>query len=63
MERRQIGQEQLAVSCNRDRQTSLDAILTLLDWTEIGRRFDGIHAASTGEAGWPPRFEMRAIRD
>jgi transposase, IS5 family len=54
MERRQIGQEQLAVSCNRDRQTSLDAILTLLDWTEIGRRFDGIHAASTGEAGWPP---------
>ena len=39
----------------------MDAISTLIDWTEIDRRFDGIHAASKGEAGWPPLALFKAM--
>ena len=36
-------------------------MLTLIDWTEIDRRFDGITAASKGEAGWPPLALFKAM--
>jgi transposase, IS5 family len=61
MTRHRISEKQLAVGCNRDRQTSSDAMLTVSDSTEIDRRFDGTHAAPKSEAGWPPLALFQAM--
>jgi transposase, IS5 family len=61
MTRHRISEKQLAVGCNRDRQTSSDATLTVSGSTEIDRWFDGIHAAPKSEAGWPPLALFQAM--
>src|SRR5215207_390693 len=62
MARRQIGQEQLALSSDVPRGgTALDEIIALVDWAELDRLLSGISASAKGEPGWPPLALLRAL--
>ena len=62
MARRQIGQEQLALSSDGPRGgTPLDEIVALVDWAELDCLLSGISASAKGERGWPPLALFRAL--
>ena len=52
MPRRRIGQETMFVGI--EKRSSLDDLVTLIDWAPIERRLEVIHAAPRGESSWPP---------
>jgi IS5 family transposase len=60
--RRQIGQEQLALSGAEPRGGSaLDEVAALVDWAELDHLLAGISASAKGEPGWPPLALFRAL--
>jgi IS5 family transposase len=59
MPRRRIGQEELFSTCGR--RSSLDDLLTLIDWSEIDATLVPVHASAKGEASWPPLAMFRAL--
>ena len=62
MARRRIGQEQLWLDCRpARRQSSLDEVAGLVDWSELDGLLAGISAAAKGEPGWPPLALFRAL--
>jgi IS5 family transposase len=62
MARRQIGQEQLALSSDAPRGgAALDEVAALIDWAEIEGLLSGISASAKGEPGWPPLASFRAL--
>src|SRR3954465_14580295 len=62
MARRQIGQEQLALSGAEPRGGSaLDEVAALVDWAELDHLLAGISASAKGEPGWPPLALFRAL--
>jgi IS5 family transposase len=62
MARRRIGQERLSVGeGNPPRDTTLDEMSALIDWTEIDRHLAGVYAAAKGEPAWPPLALFRTL--
>jgi transposase, IS5 family len=62
MSRRQIGQEELIFRARKStRQSPLDELVRLIDWTPLARDLDGIHCASKGEPAWPPLALFKAL--
>lgn len=53
MARRQIGQERFSF-LDRTKQTELDGLDALIEWSEIDGSMTDISCSSKGEAGWPP---------
>src|SRR3974377_1374234 len=53
MSRRKIGQEELVFNARCvARQSSLDELISLIDWASLAYELDGIHSASKGEPAW-----------
>ncbi len=60
MARRQIGQERF-LFLDGTKQTELDGLDALIDWSEIDGSMTGISCSSKGEAGWPPLCLFKAF--
>ncbi len=58
---RQIGQESFRFGARAVRPTSLDALLTLIDWEPAGRTLTGLYAPAMGEKAWPPFSMFKAL--
>ena len=59
MPSRQIGQEVLLPA--PEKRSSLDEIISLIDWAPIEQQLDVIYSAQRGEASWPPLAMFRAM--
>ena len=61
MGRRRIGQESFGFGDERGgRQSSLDELLTLIDWSAAERALVDVSCAAKGEPAWPPLALFRA---
>ncbi len=60
MARRKIGQERFQFF-DGVKQTELDKLDALVDWSEIDRSMADISCSSKGEAGWPPLCMFKAF--
>jgi transposase, IS5 family len=62
MARRRIGQDMLAFSPeNAGRQSALDKLLDLIDWTPVEHHLRDISCAAKGEPAWPPLVLFKAL--
>ena len=61
MSRRRIGQERFGFAANSSKQSSLDELTKLIDWTPIDRSLEVISCAARGEPAWPPRSLFKAM--
>jgi IS5 family transposase len=61
MSRRSIGQEAFGFAIGRSRSSSLNELLTLIEWVPIGDALKGISCAAKGEPGWPPLALFKAM--
>jgi IS5 family transposase len=62
MARRQIGQETLGFGAERENRVSpLEKLSELIDWAPVDFLLADIHAASKGEAAWPPLALFKAL--
>jgi transposase, IS5 family len=61
MAHRRIGQESLRLSAQALRQTSLDELHALLDWTPAERAFCSLYRSAMGEKAWPPLAMFKAL--
>jgi IS5 family transposase len=62
MPRRKIGQEELALQPQHAaRQSSLDTLACLIDWSPIEQQINAIHSAVKGEPAWPPLALFKAL--
>ncbi len=60
MARRVIGQEQFSFSV-RSKQTELDDLDGLIDWTKPDAMMANISSSAVGEQGWPPLCLFKAL--
>jgi transposase, IS5 family len=62
MSRRRIGQETFGFrdNCGR-RQTSLDELAKLIDWSRIEAQLVDISSSGKGEPAWPPLALFKAL--
>lgn len=58
---RSIGQEQLGLSDQVRRSSSLDELCDLVDWQPIAELLAKLHASAKGEPAWPPLAMFRAL--
>ena len=62
MAHRRIGQDTLMFSsAGAARQSTLDKLLELIDWTPIERQLRDISCAAKGEPAWPPLALFKAM--
>jgi transposase, IS5 family len=61
MAQRRIGQEALRFDTAAERQTSLDALLALVDWIPAERALSSLYKAPKGEKAWPPLAMFKAL--
>ena len=62
MGQRRIGQERLRLEqASEGRQSSLDEISELIDWSPIGQTLRDIYSAAKGEPAWPPLALFKAL--
>jgi len=62
MPRRKIGQEELALQPQHAaRQSSLDTLACLIDWSPIEQQINAIHSAVKGGPAWPPLALFKAL--
>src|ERR1700736_2170325 len=61
MARRRIGQEVFRFGGKAERQTNLDALAALIDWTQADRLLAGLYPAPKGEKAWPPLSMFKAL--
>ena len=61
MSRRSIGQEAFGFAIGQSRSSSLNELLTLIDWVPIDDALKVISCAAKGEAGWPPLTLFKAM--
>jgi len=59
--RRSIGQEQFGFAGRERAASSLDALISLIDWSEVAMVLDPLYPASKGEPAWPPLAMFRAL--
>ena len=56
MAQRLIGQEQFGFSRRERTTSSLDALVSLIDWSPVAELLDPPYPAANGEHAWPPLF-------
>ena len=61
MARRSIGQEQFGFAGGERAVSSLDALLSLIDWNQVAELLDPLYPATKGEPAWPPLAMFRAL--
>src|ERR1700732_50337 len=61
MAQRRIGQEVFRFGGKAERQTNLDALAALIDWTQADRLLAGLYPAPKGEKAWPPLSMFKAL--
>ncbi len=62
MARRRIGQDTLVFSSEgAGRQSTLDKLLDLIDWTPVEQQLRDISCAAKGEPAWPPLVLFKAM--
>jgi IS5 family transposase len=61
MAQRRIGQEAFHFGAKALRQTSLDELATLIDWSHAGQALAGLYVSAKGEKAWPPLAMFKAL--
>jgi transposase, IS5 family len=61
MAQRRIGQEALRFGMEAERQTSLDALLALIDFAPADLALAGLYPSAKGEKAWPPLLMFKAL--
>ncbi len=61
MARRRIGQEAFRFGTEAERQTSLDALAALIDWSIAESVLAALYPAPKGEKAWPPLAMFKAL--
>lgn len=61
MSRRRIGQESFGFGDGGRRHSSLDDLVTLIDWACVDRQLASISCAAKGEPAWPPLALFKAL--
>lgn len=54
MAQRSIGQERFGFSRSERTTSSLDALVSLIDWHTVAVLLEPLYPASKGEPAWPP---------
>jgi IS5 family transposase len=58
---RSIGQERFGFAGRERAPSSLDALVSLIDWSPVEVLLDPLYPASKGEPAWPPLAMFRAL--
>jgi IS5 family transposase len=58
---RSIGQEQFGFAGRERTTSSLDALVSLIDWSPVAALLDPLYPAAKGEPAWPPVAMFRAL--
>lgn len=61
MAQRRIGQEGFRFGARAERQTSLDELGALIDWTNADQVLARLYPAPKGEKAWPPLAMFQAL--
>ncbi|MGH6834331.1 MAG: transposase [Methylocella sp.] len=61
MAQRRIGQETFRFGTEAKRQTSLDALAALIDWSAADLVLSPLYPAAKGEKAWPPLAMFKAL--
>ncbi|MFC3441323.1 IS5 family transposase [Sphingobium rhizovicinum] len=61
MARRSIGQERFGFAGGGRAASSLDTLVSLIDWNPIGELLDPLYPAAKGEPAWPPLAMVKAL--
>ncbi|MBB3992273.1 IS5 family transposase [Croceicoccus naphthovorans] len=61
MARRSIGQEKFGFAGRKRAASSLDALVSLVDWNQVAELLDPLYPAAKGEPSWPPLAMFRAL--
>ena len=61
MSRRRIGQETFGFGDRRERQSSLDELAKLIDWSRVEMHLVDISSSAKGEPAWPPLALFKAL--
>jgi transposase, IS5 family len=59
--RRSIGQEQFGFAGRERAASSLDMLVSLIDWSEVAMVLDPLYSAAKGEPAWPPLAMFKAL--
>jgi transposase, IS5 family len=61
MAQRSIGQERFGFSASERTTSSLDALVSLIEWRAVAALLDPLYPASKGEPAWPPLAMFKAL--
>lgn len=61
MAQRRIGQEAFRFTPKAERQSSLDALSSLIDWAPSDRALAGLYPSAKGEKAWPPLAMFKVL--
>ena len=61
MAQRSIGQEQFGFAGRERAASSLDALVSLIDWGQVAALLDPLYPAVKGEPAWPPLARFKAL--
>ena len=61
MAHRSIGQEQFGFAGRAGPSSSLDTLVSLIDWMPVAALLDELYPATKGEPAWPPLAMFRAL--
>jgi IS5 family transposase len=61
MAQRRIGQEVFRFGAKAERQTSLDALGALIDWSKADQVMASLYPSPKGEKAWPPLAMFKAL--
>ncbi|MBV2149769.1 transposase [Sphingobium sp. AS12] len=61
MAHRSIGQERFGFGGRARSSSSLDALVTLIDWSAVTALLDPLYPATKGEPAWPPLAMFKAL--
>lgn len=61
MARRSIGQEKFGFAGGERSASSLDTLVSLIDWSQVAELLDPLYPAAKGEPAWPPLAMFRAL--
>ncbi|MCT2400109.1 MULTISPECIES: transposase [Novosphingobium] len=61
MAQRSIGQEQVGFAGRERAASSLDALVSLIDGSQVAMLIDPLYPAAKGEPAWPPLAMLRAL--
>jgi transposase, IS5 family len=61
MAHRRIGQEVFRFGARAERQTSLDELGALIDWSHAAQVLSSLYPAAKGEKAWPPLAMFKAL--